>query len=399
MIRGIDKENLEAFLIALEGWRRGLRLTWYYDDDIDVDIIDQTQAIGNTFSLSSEHKTHYFFKTLGDKLDKDILKNNQLDLLEKIKNQKIQTVDYTLLSSDVSLEAIKKTVEKIGLPVQIFIESENKDIDVLKIETEKDLNDIQVPNGRTRVLIKKVVDGDNYHIYVVNKKVVAAVKKILMDNGEDKNSNSQNFQDVTDYLPLKLSKLIGDTINNLPELNQFGIEIIVSNDTPIINDVTITDNILKYTFPSKGNPRNVASSIIDNYFPETIGLAEDRTKIYFDYKKINKLLKHKIFYAIQVEDAPKGKLFAKRYVVSGKVQKVGYRNWIRKQANQQNLHGYTRNLKNGKVVVVVASEDENKVNDFIKYCKKGPEKAFVEEVKAFDWNSQIKAGFEIRKTK
>ena len=69
------------------------------------------------------------------------------------------------------------------------------------------------------------------------------------------------------------------------------------------------------------------------------------------------------------------------------------------QANKQKLHGYTRNLKNGKVVVVVASENENKVKNFKKYCEQGPEKAVVEEVKEYDWNSQIKAGFEIRKTK
>lgn len=399
MIRDINKENLEAYLLALEGWRRGLKLTWYYDDDVHKEIVlDKNQAIGNTFSLSNKNKTHYFFKTIGDKMDKHLIKYNQIDLIEKLKSHNLQTIDYILLSNGITIETINNAASEIGLPVEILIEHGDKEVTAIRAKTEKDLNEIQTPTDYKRVLIKKVIEGDNYNIYSVNKKIVAVVKKMMGEN-VDNDLDALNFQDVTDTISSNLRKKINDIISKVPDLNQFGMDIIVENDIPVINNVAITDNILKYTFPLKGKPINIAASIIDSYFPETVGLAEDRTKVYFDYRLITKLLRRKHFYAIQVEDAPKGKLFAKRYVVSGKVQQVGYRNWIRRQANKQKLHGYTRNLKNGKVVVVVASENENKVKNFKKYCEQGPEKAVVEEVKEYDWNSQIKAGFEIRKTK
>src|SRR5690625_1797509 len=152
-----------------------------------------------------------------------------------------------------------------------------------------------------------------------------------------------------------------------------------------------------HILPLSGSPRNIPAAIIDYYFPETIGMAEDRTKIYFDYRKINNLLRPRLVQEVKLPNAPEGKLYAKRYVVSGKVQKVGYRNWIRGQALKQNFNGYTRNLNNGKVVVVVAHENQGSVAAFKEICHEGSARAEVEEVQEYNWDSQIKLGFEIRK--
>src|SRR5699024_3606755 len=62
------------------------------------------------------------------------------------------------------------------------------------------------------------------------------------------------------------------------------------------------------------------------------------------------------------------------------------------------MHGYTRNLRNGNVVVVVANEDGQLVDDFKQICYHGPEKAVVKDVWEYTWDNQIKLGFEIRET-
>lgn len=82
-------------------------------------------------------------------------------------------------------------------------------------------------------------------------------------------------------------------------------------------------------------------------------------------------------------------------IFSGKVQKVGYRKWIKKEALKQHLHGFVKNLKNGKVMIVVAGKNEEQVKKFRDLCNTGSKKAKVEDVKRRCWEKPIKAGFEI----
>src|SRR5699024_6572812 len=157
-------------------------------------------------------------------------------------------------------------------------------------------------------------------------------------------------------------------------------------------------DISMHIFPLEGKPRHVPEKIIDHYFPHTTGRSEQHAKLYFDYMEVRNLLRKKSTQEMTLTDAPANKLVAKRYVISGKVQKVGFRNWIRKKALEQEMHGYTRNLRNGNVVVVVANEDGQLVDDFKQICYHGPEKAVVKDMREHTWYNQIKLGFEIRET-
>src|SRR5699024_11393644 len=70
IVKNARKTRLDAFAIALEGWRRGLKLKWYTKDSPHFDdmIIFGVNPPGRLFSLSSEKRTHYFFRTRGDKV-------------------------------------------------------------------------------------------------------------------------------------------------------------------------------------------------------------------------------------------------------------------------------------------------------------------------------------------
>ena len=72
---------------------------------------------------------------------------------------------------------------------------------------------------------------------------------------------------------------------------------------------------------------------------------------------------------------------------------MNYRSWIRKQALKKNLHGYAKNLENGKVVVMVASDEEEKIK---KTCKQGSSRAKDNNITELEYNSIVKLGFEIR---
>src|SRR5690625_4855764 len=90
IVTNARKTRLDAFAVALEGWRRGLTLKWYTAESEHFQdmIIFGVNPPGRLFSLSSDERTHYFFRTRGDKVtneavelgsDKDITK----DMLEK----------------------------------------------------------------------------------------------------------------------------------------------------------------------------------------------------------------------------------------------------------------------------------------------------------------------------
>src|SRR5699024_374961 len=69
--------RLDAFAVALEGWRRGLQLKWYTKDSKHFDdmIVFSVNPPGRLFSLSSKARTHYFFRTIVDKLTNEAVIN------------------------------------------------------------------------------------------------------------------------------------------------------------------------------------------------------------------------------------------------------------------------------------------------------------------------------------
>lgn len=66
--------------------------------------------------------------------------------------------------------------------------------------------------------------------------------------------------------------------------------------------------------------------------------------------------------------------------VSGTVQGVMFRNFIKESADKLNIKGFVRNLDNGDVEVIIEGKDEN-VNDMLEVCKKGSPHSQVKEVK------------------
>ena len=74
------------------------------------------------------------------------------------------------------------------------------------------------------------------------------------------------------------------------------------------------------------------------------------------------------------------KLFRVHAIISGDVQGVGFRFHTRIKARNLGLKGWIRNLDSGEVEAVFEGEDD-KVNQIIDWCKKGPDSSLVKDVK------------------
>lgn len=71
--------------------------------------------------------------------------------------------------------------------------------------------------------------------------------------------------------------------------------------------------------------------------------------------------------------------FARRYVVSGRVQGVGFRWFVEKEASDLGLSGWVRNRQDGTVEVLAAGSNE-KLNKLYDVLQRGPRAARVDNV-------------------
>ena len=72
-------------------------------------------------------------------------------------------------------------------------------------------------------------------------------------------------------------------------------------------------------------------------------------------------------------------MHARRFLISGRVQGVGYRFFARQAARVEGLQGTARNLDDGRVEVVVEG-DEEAVTRFERVIRRGPVGARVAQV-------------------
>jgi acylphosphatase len=84
-------------------------------------------------------------------------------------------------------------------------------------------------------------------------------------------------------------------------------------------------------------------------------------------------------------------------IVSGRVQGVGYRAWVERQAAARGLDGWVRNRRDGTVEAVFAGGEDD-LNSMIAACRDGPSAARVVEVAVTDTAGPPSPGFSVLPT-
>jgi acylphosphatase len=70
---------------------------------------------------------------------------------------------------------------------------------------------------------------------------------------------------------------------------------------------------------------------------------------------------------------------AKRLLIAGRVQGVGYRAWMMQKATALGLSGWVRNRADGKVEALIAG-DMAAVEELSRACRRGPRMAEVSSI-------------------
>jgi acylphosphatase len=83
--------------------------------------------------------------------------------------------------------------------------------------------------------------------------------------------------------------------------------------------------------------------------------------------------------------------------IEGRVQGVGYRFWLSREARRNGLSGWVRNRGDGSVEALLKGDDAS-VDAVIAACRRGPRMAMVERIDRSDAEDDGSVGFEQRAT-
>ncbi|TFJ91565.1 acylphosphatase [Lentibacillus salicampi] len=470
IVSDVHGNLLDAYAVALEGWRRGLKLRWHVKDsekfsEMYTWYVDNP---GQLFSLSSKDRTHYFFRTRGDIVSNEAVAigKDKEKTKEALKKAGVSVPEGKQFSEEATNESIIEYASKIGYPLVLKPTDGSFGRGVISNITSEGELDYSLEYVRTDlnypdVIIEHYIRGKEYRIYVVGDEVVGAMNRIppnvtgdgvksieslielkneerelnprlvscpitanedVMDYigrsgyslatvpeaGEhvflsDKSNISLGGDpvDVLDELPNDIKETAVSAIKAVPGLLHGAVDLIIHPEKPaaeagFIIELNPTAQLGGLLYPIKGKSRDIPAAIIDYYFPETMPLKIDKTQTYFDFQDVLEPLLSRDASASTVTPSPLGKLYVKKYTVSGDVQDIGYHRGLRKQAFERNLHGFVMNLENGDIEVVVAGTDSEMVDDFRNGLWEDEERANVMEVQVDDYDEAIKVGFEIK---
>ena len=92
-------------------------------------------------------------------------------------------------------------------------------------------------------------------------------------------------------------------------------------------------------------------------------------------------------------------LINKKITISGTVQGVGYRYWLKELCDTNNVNGWVLNKKNEEVEAVLVNIDVVLFKNILSNCFLGPKKSMVENilVEDFDLKKIETSSFEIKK--
>ncbi|WP_339180224.1 acylphosphatase [Oceanobacillus sp. FSL W7-1293] len=194
VVEGITGFQLCSYLVALEGWRRGLELKWYKDESslCKLDRMNSSTH-GKFYSLSNGDKLHYFFRSRGDKVanktvricqDKEETKafleqsNVPIPIGKTLKTDK----DIIHYANQIGYPVIIKPLNgSMGKGVYTNISSENELVDILK--------ELRSKYSYRQYIVEKHYNGNEYRIYVVGDKVIGATNRIPANiNGDGINT-------------------------------------------------------------------------------------------------------------------------------------------------------------------------------------------------------------------
>lgn len=449
-------KELSMYALALEGWRRGLILNFrhvFNNKENKVRVVYTLTYRGRkTHEFNASRGDKVSSEAVRICMDKDLTrtylskaavpvpigKGFAKDIADDEIIQYATSIGYPLV--------LKPTDGFQGHGVIVNIENEH--------DFKESLNYVRYELGYKEIVVEDYVQGEDCRIYVIEDKVIGAVSRIpahIIGDGEhtisqliklknnDRNNNPNHYRrpikidfnlnqsldslgytlktipkkaervyllktsnissggeavDVTDKITLKMRETAINAVKAIPGLNQCAVDMLINkeNNTVAVIEVNSKPLIGLHLFPEEGEARDIPKAIIDYYFPETKSEFVNYD-FFFDFKSFLKSLRDGVAKDITVKKVPQYIPTKKQFVISGKLQSVGYKNWIRMKARSLRLNGFVENTLKGNISIVVAGEKGN-IDEFKKIINtENPDRAVITNIKEKEWMKPVNVGF------
>lgn len=445
-----------TYLMALEGWRRGLKLTFHIEPGVAV-------PPSVRFSLSNGEREHFFTVSRGDKVSKEAIKICMVKSLtyKYLAENNVPIPEGKSFTEETNNDEIIDFAKEIGFPLVVKPTDAGSGRGVItnitNIDEFKDaLTTVRDRLGFKNVIVERFIVGEDYRIYVVNDKVVGAYKRIpanVIGDGKstikelikkknklrEKNPfifdrpikidkklteflseqqltlesvpkkderiflrpqgaylKERDPVDITDSMPDKIKQIAVKAMKSIPGLTHCDVDMIVNEETGegYVNEINSRPQISNHLFPIEGEARDIPKEIIDFYFPETIN-GKRNDQYYYDFNPIYESFRSMSIKKIIIPDIPFDHELTRFRLKGKRLRTRNYEKWVRRQVANLKLNGYIKHLKNGETSIVVGGTSSaiKKFRNII--YNQSAKNTVVTEIKEFDRTAPIKIGFEI----
>lgn len=444
--------GISMYAIALEGWRRGLRLKFHK-------LKEPGKKPRVVYSLRNKVRTHFFDDSSGDL---NTAEGYRICDDKHLTNKFLSEAGLPIpkgrkFSQNTSLEEIIKYTRKLTYPLVV------KPTDglggkgvIANIENEEKLRQaityVRDTLNKKNILVQEFVKGREVRVYVINNKVIGAVNRIpanIVGDGissiakliEQKNklreqhphikyrpiridneimqnlkknkftldsvlNNGEKFLlrqvsnvsrggdpiDVTDQLTNKQIEIAIKATKAIPGLEQCGVDMIINddNDSGVIIELNASPGIGSHLFPMKGEARDIPKAIIDYYFPETKNIDTSKSNYYFDFQSVFDAIEEDYVDEIEIQPCPSEKLFTRKYIICrDSIELLMIENYIR----DKGINGSITKLDNNIVEIIIGTPLIEYLVEFRRFLKRTLDAKIVKEEK---WDNPLKVGIQIQ---
>ncbi|MFC3039733.1 ATP-grasp domain-containing protein [Virgibacillus xinjiangensis] len=234
IVSHIHGNLLDSYAVALEGWRRGLTLRWHVKGsekfgEMETWFVDRP---GQLFSLSSQTKTHYFFRTRGDKVTNEAVQvgKDKEDTKRILSKAGVSVPQGRRFESDKSDEEIREYGQTAGYPLVVKPTdgSFGRGI-VTNIQNDEELTDaliyVRQELNFKDIIVEQYIPGEEYRLYVVDDKVVGAIHRIPPNVTGDGKSTIRELIEEKNQERAKNPRLI-----SCPIVSGYEVEVFIERD-------------------------------------------------------------------------------------------------------------------------------------------------------------------------
>lgn len=254
MLDSVSGFELDALLIAMEGYRRGLTLKYYKEASQVPKIVTHKSKKSLRkliFSLSDGQKTHFFYRSRGDKVTKEMFDicHDKKKTIERFKVAGVSTAQSEAFHVN-DHEEIRAYAEKIGYPVVIKpTEGTMGQAVFTNITSSEEVDDI-IKHYKEKVLYKRVLVekhhlGKEYRMHTIGDTMLSAVNRIPANVTGDGVSTISELIDAKNkerlknpYLKKKPIKRDYEMKRRLKELNLTEDSVLPEGEQVFIKNLT-----------------------------------------------------------------------------------------------------------------------------------------------------------------